>query len=386
MRWGNRRRPTGGRRRRPRPDSLRAARPRRPARPLRPSAPALAPPQPEPAARLPNHPARSGRIRGDSIREPRQGQSERTVGRRLGDGPPLHHAAVGAHRVVGHERHVAETAVALKGVSDGALRRGPGDARPYSRHHHLEAAGRAHLVVQVSQQLQQPAHSDGIRPAHHQDDVGTAHELGSHGAPAGLQGVLVDRVVDRPATDINDRPGGQAAAATPHLGHGRGRKLTPAPGTPQAGQQALRLSDGNQELAQGLLIQPAMPRQACGGRQSGGVLRQSEDLGEARPLQVGVDEDRATCGSQAVSQRCRDRRPPVGAAGPPDHHDAAVRTIRPTRLGAGAMGRTAVGRIGRTPFGLCGRRGLLRRDGTVCAPGVVRHGRDRGLDGRQLGP
>ena len=217
------------------------------------------------------------------------------------------HAAPGEHALVGHrvlrqQRHLLQSAEARQRLPDRALggRAGRGGAHPVD--HHLDPAGGALALVELGDELEQAAHSDGVRRPHDDDDVGRAHQGRRQGVAPRFEGVVVDLVLQRPAGDVDHRPGGHLPAPGPHVRHGRGRQLPPAPGAPQAAEQAVVGADRDEQTDQALGVQARVRGEPGGRGQGGGVLGQAEDLDEAGGLDVGVDEDGPARPGQAVGQ------------------------------------------------------------------------------------
>ena len=202
------------------------------------------------------------------------------------------------------------------------------------------------------------------------------YQVGRHGPTPGLEGEVIDVVIDGPAGDVDDGPGRGPTALRPYLGH-RGRwQLAPAPGPPQTAQQEELVAHRRQDPSEALGVETAVGGQAGRSGQGRGVLRHAEELDEAGSLDIGIHENRATAGGQAVGEGGGDRRAPGSAVRPPHQDDPPVRLIiRPTHhIREGGLRHIHGCRLPVAPralpralpaCGLRGGRGRLRERGST---------------------
>ena len=291
----------------------------------------------------------------------------------------MEQAGVGRCRVVGKQHDVLQSAETRQGLAQGLLRSRARSRGPYPVDDDLDPALGCHRGSHLVQELEQTTHPDRVRPAHDHDDVGVGHQVGGHRPAPGLEGEVVDAVVDDATGDVDDGPGSGPTALQPDLGHGGRGQLPPAPGPPQAAQQLQPTAHRRQDPLKALSVEAAVGGQASGPGQGRGVLRHSEELDQARSLDVGVHEDRPAGIGQAVGEGGGHGRAPGSAVGPPNQDDSPLpgttrlaRTIRRRGLrdARGGRGRphpptpvrersgiaAVVTRLGRPPLGVRVRR------------------------------
>ena len=247
------------------------------------------------------------RLRIDPVDQCAQGLAQRAGGRPFQDGAPPEQAGISRCRVVGQEHNVLQPAETRQRLSQSMLGGRTSGRGTHPVDDDLDPTGGAHGGPHLVEKLEQTTHPDGVRPADDQDHIGMRYQVGGHGPAPGLQGEVVDIIIDWPAGHVDDGPGRGPTALQPDLGH-RGRwQLAPAPGSPQAAQQGEPATHRRQDPLKALGVKPAVGGQTGRPGQSRGVLRHAEELHEAGRLDVGVHEDRTAGSGQTVGEGGGDR-------------------------------------------------------------------------------
>ncbi|MFC5040901.1 hypothetical protein [Ornithinimicrobium kibberense] len=267
---------------------------------------------------------------GHRVGQPEERRPGRAAGSHLRQEPAVEEGGVQGVLVLGDEVHRAGAREPRQGLLDAASRVGTDRAGPHPGDD--DRAGRDGVPGQLVQAPDQALEPDGVgRPDDH-DPVRRFEGRQRRPVAPGREGVEGELLVLLQGRgDVHDGPAGQPAALREDVGEGHVAQLGPPVGPGQAGEQAQAGSDLGGQPCQGLAVELPLVGGPGGGGHARHLVEDREQLGLARPVGVGVDQDRRLQGvGQLGGQVGGDGGSTAAADRSPDHHDLPL--VRPGPL------------------------------------------------------